>query len=350
MIPKHLTVRFKTRMWRPYLGLVSVACLSVLVGCSKQSSREAERTNKSPFDRQLKRLRVGHLPITAELPIFVAKEMRYFEQAGLDVQLKEFSSANDVMNALMAGQIDIAGVQSYPSIFAVEAENPGQLRLYLSADETETNYGAAILVPTNSTVRDLGGLRGKRLGTYSGLGSVAVAKAVLAKVGLHADKDVEIIQLPHTSVLQGLAAGKFDALLALEPYVTIGREKGIGRELVPAVRVKYLMDPFPSMAYPVSASFVKANPDVLRRYVRAIDRAIAMIKSEPAAQLALLPKYTPVEPEIAPKVHLYNWLALGEERKDAVQQIADRFYDWGVIKKQVDVKELFLPAGFAAGK
>ena len=60
-----------------------------------------------------KTLTAAYLPLTANLPLFVALEKGYFERNGIKVNAIEATSPNDIITALVAGKVDFAAVLAY---------------------------------------------------------------------------------------------------------------------------------------------------------------------------------------------------------------------------------------------
>ena len=56
-------------------------------------------------------------------------------------------------------------------------------------------------------------LKGKRVGTFPGIASVALAKAVLRN-SFDPDKEITLIEVPPGNIVQALAAGQIDAYFA----------------------------------------------------------------------------------------------------------------------------------------
>jgi len=93
----------------------------------------AQREKKKEFGGEivLKTARIGYQQTILYLPLFVAKEQGYFKKHGVDVELVNFVSAPDMMQALLAGQINATGMSALDVIANVEQEKPGQLKMYL---------------------------------------------------------------------------------------------------------------------------------------------------------------------------------------------------------------------------
>ena len=50
-------------------------------------------------------IRIGYLPITASLPLFIAQEKGYFTEQGLNVELVKFETSNQVIDSLVREDI-----------------------------------------------------------------------------------------------------------------------------------------------------------------------------------------------------------------------------------------------------
>src|SRR6195952_3025162 len=52
------------------------------------------------------KLRIGYWPVASGLPFFAAIDKGYFKEAGLDVEPLKFASAQQVMEAMLAGRAE----------------------------------------------------------------------------------------------------------------------------------------------------------------------------------------------------------------------------------------------------
>jgi NitT/TauT family transport system substrate-binding protein len=82
--------------------LMLITLLSVLFGCSKEMN-SGTSIGLSPSGEVLN---IGILPAEASIPIIIAKEKGFFEEIGLNVSIKVFTSPNDRNIAVQAKEID----------------------------------------------------------------------------------------------------------------------------------------------------------------------------------------------------------------------------------------------------
>jgi NitT/TauT family transport system substrate-binding protein len=286
-------------------------------------------------------MRVGYVPLVVNLPLFVALEEGFFEKHGLKVEAIEAQSPNHIVDGIVSGKLEAAGVLGYPVIFAAEQQNPGELKIFQSGDETSENFVAALVVPNGSPIGKIEDLKGKRIGVWSGLTQVVFTKGILIGMGLNPEKDVTIVEIEPRLQVQGLAAGQFDVLSTAEPYPTIASGKNVGTIWIENPRVKYIQNPFPSVAVPVSAEFLQKNPKAAKAYLLALQDAIDFIRQNPEKAKSSLVKYTPIPKELASKVRMPQFNRFGEEDQANVQKNADWLFENGLLKKRINVATLF---------
>lgn len=286
------------------------------------------------------KIQVGYLPVAANLPLFVALEEGYFKKYNLTVEAIEFESPNLIVSGIASGDLDGAGVLAYPILFAAEEKSPGLLKIFHSGDETETEFVASILVKKNSNLTKVEDLKNKKIGVYTGLVQVVFLKGIIIGMGLNPEKDIQIVQIEPRLQLQGLETGQYDALSTVEPFPTIAVDKRIGKILVSNPRVKYIQNPFPSVATPLSSAFIEKNPIAAKAYVLAIGEAIEFIRRDPEKAKTALQKYASTE--VTPgKIGIMHYNLFGEENRTSIQKLADWMFENGLQKNEIDVNSIF---------
>lgn len=293
-------------------------------------------------------LRVGYLPITADLPLFVAYEKGLFDKHGLtNVELVATSSSNEAIGNLVAGRTDIQGGVGLSTLYSSWLRRPGSFRLYATGYEDDENYTSSLLVPVDSPIQQPGDLVGRVVGTYSGLTQVVNLRLVLDDF-LDPETDITISQVDPSLQLKALQSGQFDALFTIDPYTTMALSQGLARSLIVNPRVKYIMRPFPTFANPVSANLVENSPDTVRSFIAAYNEGLEYLNEHPGVAGELLPKYTPVSPEVANECGKYSMLFLGDQSFESLREIGRIFVANGVIDELPNIDTMYLPREFAS--
>lgn len=285
-------------------------------------------------------VRIAYLPSSSCLPLFVALEKGYFQDAGIDVQTLRFTATNDALNAVLAGRADGTPGFGLSSFCAIEAKAPGAIRVYLPCVEDQRNYANKILVPAGSPIKSIQQLNGKRIGTYTSSTQLLYLQLMM-KNALPPGGRWKIVQVDEKLQLQALSSGQFDALFTVEPNGTRAVSEGIARVLVENPRCKYMFTPFPAGANCLSSSFVRSKPELAAKVAKVFVRAARFIQQNPDAARAILPRYTPVDRKVADRVGLYTWCLPGEEDYASLQRLADLLHRQGLLEKTVKIKDMW---------
>lgn len=316
--------------------LLAVLCTLALVAllltprCSK----------KSPESTKIK---VGYLPITADVSFFVALEKGFFKKEKVSIEPVRFTSSNQAMDSLLTGRIDGAIMIGYSTLFTIFSKSPDSFRIVQSGVETKDKFTAKIIVPKNSDVEKIEDLKGKKIGTYSGLTQRLNLLLVLSHFFEKPEEAVEIIQVESNLQVPSLAANRFDALFTIDPHATVAIQKGIGRSICDSPRAKYIVNPFPTCATVLSTSLINQKPKVAKKIIKALDAASEWaVKNPTEASLVISnEKYTSVSPEIALACGTYEWWKLGEEDFKAVEKLTKIMRDNDLLEKNINIRDMY---------
>ena len=140
-------------------------------------------------------------------------------------------------------------------------------------------------------------LKGKKVGiSRFGTSDDFLLRYALTQWNLRPDRDVPIIQLGGSpEILAGLASGTVDAGLLSSPLHL--RAAKLGSVLL--ADLSSIGIDYQGAGLVTTRSFVRDNPDTIRRYVRAYVEGLHRFKTDKAFSLKVLAKYTRInEPEI----------------------------------------------------
>ncbi|ANC90717.1 ABC transporter substrate-binding protein [Azospirillum humicireducens] len=165
----------------------------------------------------LEKATVGVLALSSSGPIFIAKAKGYFEKEGLDVELKMFTSAQQVPVAVTSGDVDFgvtgltAGFYNLASkgavtiIAAQSRDEPGfPLSAYLA---TNAAYDAGLKTPAD--------LKGKRVAITTVGSTFHYMIGLLAQKHGFTVKDVTMVPLQDVpKMVAAFRGGQVDAIIA----------------------------------------------------------------------------------------------------------------------------------------
>lgn len=215
-------------------------------------------------------IRVGVQSIPPDA-LFMAKD--WLGPYGLKAEVSEFSSGGDMMQAFVAGKLDISDGGS-GRLVTLAAQQPQLFYIIGVRQSGGDRYG--VLVPANSTAKSLQDLKGKKVGTVSGSGSNSTFRLYLEKNGL-AEKDFQMVNMKVQDMQSALQQGLLDAAVAWEPQVAIAETAGAGKRLISLKGV----NESPNF-YLVSRKFADANPEAVARFLAAAWEEAELIRTNAA--------------------------------------------------------------------
>ncbi|MDZ8118961.1 aliphatic sulfonate ABC transporter substrate-binding protein [Pontiella agarivorans] len=159
-------------------------------------------------------LRVGYNNWVGFIPFFVALEKGDFEKAGLTVEAKSFDAPGDGLVPLLANRLDVHFTTADAVVLRAGAA-PGMFKIIGLVD---TSAGADAIASAKG-IASVADLKGKKIGvTLNECGHLLLVKA-LQKNGL-TEKDVELINMTPDLAGTALSAGKVDAAVTWEPWIS----------------------------------------------------------------------------------------------------------------------------------
>jgi NitT/TauT family transport system substrate-binding protein len=287
------------------------------------------------------KVKIGHLAIVPSLPTYVAMEKGFFTEQGLEVELIPFQSGTDIVDALVAGRIDAECMGAITGNWLAAQGAPDKFKIFLVyAADSNVDNTMVVVVKKDSPLKDLKGLKGKKVGTFPGGTSLALAKAIIRK---KTDPNKVIFtELPPSNMVQALAAGQIDAYFSPEPFGMIAVYQGIGRYLIKSpCTLLGLKKGIVGGAFSFSAKFLQERPEVAKKVKAAIEKGADFIKTNEQEARGFLPKYTPLIPPVAARIPFEKWIKIKDLDKKAPQLYFDVLYKEGAYQKKVDTTTLY---------
>lgn len=290
-------------------------------------------------------LRVGYKPNSGYQNFFVAQENGYFEKHGISVKGVPFESTNQMVQALVNGDIDATPGSSIEVLALTEQHSPDLFNSYLTLVFEQDNAFHSLLVPKDSTIDSLAKLEGKKIGTMPGSTSQSWLEIILGRF-FDPKTGVQILQLSPRLQLQALSAGQVDALYTADPITTIGEVRGITRVLMKGPENHYMFTPMATGAGVVSRKFTERDPEGAKSFVAAMYEAVQFMRLNDAETRQIVAEYTGLDAEVAIEMDLLRYWTLGETKYDVVQKYLDLLLETGVLEKPVRAEALYLDASF----
>lgn len=287
-------------------------------------------------------VKIGYLRIIMSLPTFVAQEKGFFTEEGLKVELVPFNSGTAIMDALIAGRIDAnCGSAMTGHWFAAQAA-PDRFKIFLVYGTTSTkdDNSFGVVVKKDSPLKGLKDLEGKRVGTFPGATSVALARVSIRKK-LDPEK-VTFTEVAPPNMIGALVSGQIDAFFAPEPMGQLAIYHGVGRYLIKSpLTLMELQGGFPGMAFSFSAKFLKERPEDAKKVKAAMEKAVDYIRGHEKKVRPYLVTYTGLPEPLAKSIPFDEFIKLDEFNKQAGQALFDLLYEEGAYEQKIDTTKLY---------
>ncbi len=181
-----------------------------MTSCSKADNNAANSSespapgNQTPSGQELK---IGILPAESAIPIILAKEKGFFDEAGLKVSIKPFSSPNDRNVAVQAKELDTA----IGDVMTGAAFVDKGIAMKITSDISED---FKILSSPGSRIEKIEGLSGKRISLVRNFLLEYIMDQFAAKHGF----DYQIVEIPSfAGRAEALMSDQIDGVVYTEP-------------------------------------------------------------------------------------------------------------------------------------
>ena len=214
-------------------------------------------------------------------PLWVAQETGIFKKHGLDVTLKLLNS-QVAAQALIAGELDAISVG--PEF--VNARLQGVPVKYIGG----TLQRFVFQLWGAKDIRGIANLKGKTVAVTTPRTSTEIAtRETLKKTGVISDKDVSFIYVQTIpAVLSAVLGGKTSAGTLSAPNTLKARDAGLSL-LVDIAQVNV---PGLHLAYGTTERIIKANPNSLYAFLKAVAEGTVLSKQNPSVAKKAIGKFT----------------------------------------------------------
>jgi len=303
--------------------------------------------------RAAERLEIGYMPILPVSQLFVALEEGWLEEAAIEPDLVEFQNGPAMVQALLAGQLDVAYFGIGPAMVArgrgadirVVASNIVEQISIVALGDLAPYFENG---PAKTAFARFADEQGRKP-VISTFPRGSVPETVLQfwlRRQLEIDPDqIEIVFQGAAQVQQSLLTGAVDGAAILEPVVTIVTER------LPEARVvaagSELFPDQPGAVLAVREGLIARAPETVTALVAAHDRATRLLRNDPsraARSVALWVGGGRLDPAIVERAIRRSgesFVADPGKIVAATRVMHDFQADIGTLKQPVDLEALF---------
>jgi NitT/TauT family transport system substrate-binding protein len=233
-----------------FMALLLSNCAGL--GCSGKRMQDSEKV----------RITVGYQPMIFYSYLFVAEHFKMFEEAGLEIELQRFTSANKMFQAFLAGQLDVTGLTATEVLLRGYEKDSTIFKCPIYVELNSTHVADNIIVLNDSPISTLDDIRGKTMGSHAGTTVPNVFANLLEHYGIKSD-EYEVKTLNPELQVESVLSGAVDGIICLEPT---------GTRLLVTQKCRIIYShPFSIIDEKVPASFSTISTDMINRNKDAVD-------------------------------------------------------------------------------
>ena len=327
------------RQWR--LTLVALAVAVTVMAWTAAATAQAPRV----------KIVEAHTGTIFMAPVFIAEAAGYFAEEGIDLELFEVGSGALATAALVSGQVQITDIDPFQ---AVELRRQGKQVLFIYNLTKRVTLDMVMhpevarakgISRTTPLAQRLAALRGLKLGiTSPGAATDVYLRYYLKRAGIDPDRDVQIIAVGGGGpLLAALRTRQIDAFHLSAPNPNVAEVDGYGVFIIKSSAGDVPeLDGIVYTGIAVHNVYANRNPDVLRRWIRAVQKGYRLMRSDPTTAANHLRKHVARDPAFLARIMPDLLPALSEDGRMSepiMQKTLDFLLEIGQIRSKPSAKE-----------
>ncbi|MNB96516.1 putative thiamine biosynthesis protein [compost metagenome] len=337
--------------------MLSLTCMLALAiaGCGSNGANGGNGGNASPdasagtaadAPAELTKIKVAldWTPNTNHTGLYAAKELGYYEEEGLDVEIVQPGAAGaDTM--VLSGEAAF-GISAQEALTLARLQNVPLVSVAAIIQHNTSGFAA----PKDRNITSPKDFEGKTYGGWGSPAEEAAMKAIMDPEG----GDVKKVKLVNIGEADYFTAVKRDIDFAWIFYAWTGIEAELRGE---PLDMLYLKDYAPQLDYytPIlttSEKEIAERPELVKAFLKATSKGYQYAIDQPEAAADILIKAVPdLDPELVQASQ--KWLSpkykddaarWGEQKAEIWQNYADWMYGLKLLDQQLDVEATFTNA------
>ncbi len=271
---------FKVRRRQALQLLAGASGAALLHACNASSTGESASTGEgdaaSPGDSAMS-LTLGTIPWIGQVPIYIAQEKGFYEEAGLDFNLRLFGSGSEYMSAFLTNQLD--GVSPVSTEAIIMKAQGKDYKIVLVQDNSVGGDG----ILAKDSITSIADFKGKRVAVDTSGVSYFFLLQVLKEAGLSKD-DITAVNTEPAAAAAAFQANSVDIAVTYAPYLNQADEA------VPDGRIIYDSSQMPTAItdlYLFDTAYIESNPEAVQAFVTATLKGLQFLQDNPEEGIAI---------------------------------------------------------------
>ena len=258
---------------------------ALFAGCGNTTNQNSTPSGSSSSTGELQKVVVTEFRGVSWTPMYLAYQLGYYEEEGLDVQLLRIDDGPNCFKSMHTGDSQFCILSQEVSLKAQEQNQ----RSTVIATMLDTRYYSFVSTSDIEKVEDL---KGKTVfASTPGSAPYTFCVAILEEAGLEIGKDVTLVNLNKGAVVAALQKNEIQAaFINADNYKEADEVEGI-RYLVdtrrPEDAARYLKsDSFPAEVILCTEAYKNENPEIVQAFVNATCKGLDWLQNHTSQEAA----------------------------------------------------------------
>jgi NitT/TauT family transport system substrate-binding protein len=323
------------------LAALAAACMLAVAGCGSDDDGGDSNGSaaKIPSKPESGTFRMGIEPWLGYGPWRIAEQNGLLKRNGVDVKITNFTTDDQINAAFAARKLDGTNIATHTALRFAAQGLPIKIVLL---EDVSTKADAIVAGPGIASIADL---KGKKVAFEEGTTSDILLRYALSQNGMSID-DVKKVPLPAADAGAAALAGRVDAAVTYEPYLTtaLKRDKRFKLLYTAGEKPGLISD-----VLVVSEDTLKQRPGQILALVKSWNEALQAYKKDPDGGQAIITKSVGAKPgdlkTAFEGVTFYDLAANrtqldGEFSGQTIQDVLKTAKDAGLVEGDVDPADI----------
>jgi len=281
-------------------------------------------------------LTVGVIPIVDVAPIYLGVQQGFFSEQKLTLNLKLAQGGAAVIPAAVSGDYQFGFSNLVSEILAQQKGLKLKIvsqGVQAGSDPNSDPWAILTLNPALTQCKDLEG-KTIAVNTLKNIGEVSI-KAACDKSGVDVTR-FKLIEMNFPDMLPAMQKGQIDAMWTAEPFSTQAKQAGAK---VLSYNVVAVAPHLTVATYFATADYAAQNPDVVKRFVAAVNKSLDYANAHPPAVRAIVNSYATIADAVLQAMVLPYWSH--DLNKPSITKLADLMVKYGLMPSKPDLNQMY---------
>lgn len=230
------------------------------------------------------KFKIGYVPVAGNVLYYIADDLGYFAEEGMDVKMKSFKNDQKGLEALMADKIQTGSFATSDELSLIDSGAD----LTIHGGAIAQASGIVTLADRADEFKSFNDYIGKKIGLVKGSSEDVLFRLGMTEAGLDVDKDVTIVELDsQDSLIKAIKKGEVDAASLNMANIKASDFKGLKSPM----NYNEVRELLASISQISKTAALEGNKDLYNKLNRALIKAYKVYLQDHDKTIEVMKKY-----------------------------------------------------------